>query len=72
MDAARLTIVADEMEAEALCGLLRTRGIACSYRRTDVAAAAGTYGGGFAISGPTEVLVHEHDLETARKLLPGR
>jgi putative signal transducing protein len=72
MDAVRLTIVADELEAEILCGLLRTNGIKCGYRRTDVAAGAGTYGGGFAIAGPTEVLVGGQDLEVARELLPPR
>lgn len=65
-----LTVVADEMEAEALCGMLRASGITCSYRRTDTSAAIGTYGGGFAIAGPTEVLVAEGQLEEARKLLP--
>lgn len=64
-----LTVVGDEMEAEALCGLLRTNGIKCNYRRTDMSAGAGTYGGGFAMAGPTEVLVDETDLDAARKLL---
>jgi hypothetical protein len=64
-----LTVVGDEMEAEALCGLLRTNGIKCNYRRTDMSAGAGTYGGGFAIAGPTEVLVDQADLAAARKLL---
>jgi hypothetical protein len=68
--AVTLTIVGDEMEAEALCGLLRTNGIACSYRKTNTAAAIGTYGGGFTIAGPTEVMVDEPDLDAARKLLP--
>jgi hypothetical protein len=70
--AVRLTIVSDEMAAELLCGRLRSSGIACSYRKTDVAAGAGTYGGGFSIAGPTEVLVDETDLQKARKLLPGK
>jgi hypothetical protein len=63
-------VVVDEMEAEALCGLLRVNGIACSYRKTDISAAIGTYRGGFAIAGPTEVLVNERDLDAARNLLP--
>jgi hypothetical protein len=66
----RLTVVADEVEAELLCGLLRTNGIACSFRRTDVAAAIGAYSGGFAMAGPTEVLVNREDLDAARRLLP--
>ena len=65
----KLTVVGDEMKAEALCGLLRTNGIKCNYRRTDMSAGAGTYGGGFAIAGPTEVLVDEADFEAARKLV---
>jgi hypothetical protein len=32
-------------------------------------AGAGTYGGGLAIAGPTEVLVEEADAEAARKLV---
>jgi hypothetical protein len=69
MAAITLTVVADEMEAEALCGLLRTTGIKCAYRRSNRSAGVGTYGGGFAIAGPTEVLVDETDIEDARKLL---
>lgn len=68
MSAVTLTVVGDEMEAEALCGLLRTNGIKCNYRRSDMSA-AGTYGGGFAIAGPTEVLVDEADVEAARTLV---
>ena len=69
VSAVTLIVVGDEMEAEAVCGLLRTAGIKCAYRRTDRSAAVGTYGGGFAIAGPTEVLVDESDLDDARKLL---
>lgn len=69
MSAVTLTVVGDEMEAEALCGLLRTNGIKCAYRRSNRSAAVGTYGGGFAIAGPTEVLVDQDDLAAARKLL---
>jgi hypothetical protein len=69
VDAVTLTYVGDEMEAEMLCGLLRTNGIDCSYRRSDMGAGA-AYGGGSSIAGPTEVLVHERDLAEARKLLP--
>ena len=63
-----LTVVGNEMEADALCGLLRANGIECFHRPTD-AAAGGAYGGPSA-SGPTEVVVNEGDLEAARKLLP--
>jgi hypothetical protein len=58
------------MAAEVLCGRLRASGIECAYRKTDSAAAISAYGGGFAMAGPTEVLVDEHDLPDARKLLP--
>ena len=64
-----LTVVPDEMQAEVVCGLLRENGIACSYRKTDPAAAVGTYGGGYAIAGPTEILVAEDDLEAAGRVL---
>ena len=69
MASVKLTVVADEMEAEILCGLLRANGLTCTYRRTDVSAAIGTYGAGRAMAGPTEVLVNEEDLAAARKLL---
>ena len=69
MSAVTLTVVGDEMEAEIVCGMLRTNAIKCAYRRTNMSAGAGTYGGGFAIAGPTEVLVDEDDLDAARKLL---
>ena len=69
MDAVRLTVVSNEMEAEMLCGLLRSNGIACNHRKTDSAGAIGAETGGFAMAGPTEVLVHERDLEAARALL---
>lgn len=69
MASVTLTVVGDEMEAEAVCGLLRTNGIKCAYRRSNMSAGAGTYGGGFAIAGPTEVLVDEADVAAARKLL---
>jgi hypothetical protein len=69
MAAVTVRIVADEMEAEAACGLLRTHGIKCAYRRSDMSAGAGTYGGGFAIAGPTEVLVDESDVDAAKQLL---
>ena len=69
MVAVTLIVVGDEMEAEALCGLLRTNGIKCAFRRSNRSAAVGTYGGGFAIAGPTEVVVDEEDLAAAREIL---
>ena len=64
----RLTVVPDEGEAEALVGLLRSEGIECFYRDTDVSA-TGIFGGS-TFGGWREVLVDEDDLERARKLLP--
>ena len=69
MDPVRLTVMSDEMAAEVLCGRLRANGIRCAYRKTDAAAAISAYGGGFAMAGPTEVLVDAKDLKDALKLL---
>jgi hypothetical protein len=65
-----LTVVPDELAAELLCGRLRASGIECMYRRTDLASASGTFGGGYSMAGPTEVLVDERDLTEARGLVP--
>jgi len=65
---ATLTVVGDELEAETLCCLLRVNGIECDYRRTDVSAGRGD--GSSSMSGPTEILVNDADLEAARELLP--
>jgi hypothetical protein len=69
MGVVTVKVVGDEMEVEAACGLLRANGIKCDYRRSNRSAAIGTYGGGFAIAGPTEILVDEADQQAARKLL---
>ena len=58
--------VADEVEAEAICGLLRSAGIECGHRVTDEMDSPLH---GIASDGPREILVHESDLETARALL---
>ncbi|MGH3036849.1 MAG: putative signal transducing protein [Gaiellaceae bacterium] len=62
----RLTVVRDESEAETICGLLRTEGIACDQRQTDMGAGAWEATGS---GGPREVLVAASDLERARQLL---
>ncbi len=67
-EAVRLTVVPDEGAAEALVGLLRSEGIDCFYRDTDVSA-AGIFGGS-TFGGWREVLVAEDDLDRARELLP--
>jgi hypothetical protein len=63
-----LTVVANQLEAEMLCGELRANGIACWFEVTNPGAAIGMYGVGQA--GATAVLVDETQLEEARKLLP--
>jgi Putative prokaryotic signal transducing protein len=65
-----LTIVPNELEAEQLCGLLRSNGIECASRPSNLSAGAGTFGGGTGMAGPTEVLVRAEDLDAARELLP--
>jgi hypothetical protein len=65
-----LTEVPSEVEAEALLGRLRAKGIECWCRRTDVA--AGVWTGWACTGGPLEVLVREKDVDAARALLPER
>jgi hypothetical protein len=62
----RLTVVGDAMEAAAICGLLRTEGIACDDRQTDMGAGAWEATG---TGGPREILVAASDLERARELI---
>ena len=62
----RLTVVGDGMEAAAICGLLRTEGIPCSDRRTDMGVGAWEATGS---GGPREILVAVSDLERARELI---
>jgi hypothetical protein len=60
----RLTVVPDEGEAEAVCGLLRSEGIRCAHVPTNVSAEAlGTY------QAWREVLVSDTDLARARELI---
>jgi hypothetical protein len=66
MDAVRLMIAGNSFEAETICGLLRTEGIACEHRQTDVGAGAGDAVGDI---GPREILVPRGDLERARELV---
>ena len=57
--------VSGEVEAELVCGLLRSAGIECGHRMTDeVDSALEGFGGG-----PHEVLVFEADLAAAREVL---
>jgi Putative prokaryotic signal transducing protein len=65
-----LSVVGEEIEAEDLCGLLRTNGIKCYHRRGDQSAGIAGLGAGFTIAGPFEVFVDETDLAAAQELLP--
>ena len=64
-----VAVVGDELAADVLCGKLRSEGIACATRRTDVGGAIAAASGGFGIAGPIEVLVEPRDLERARRLV---
>ena len=66
-DLVRLTIVANELEAEMVRSLLSTAGIDSMQRYTNFGAAAldGMPSG----VGPREILVHEGNLEAARELI---
>ena len=66
-EAVVLTVVANEPEAEILCGMLQSAGIECSYRETE---AIDSELEDFTPAGPREILVHPSDLDEARELLP--
>lgn len=66
IDTVRLMVVGNSLEAETICGLLRTEGIACDHRQTDFGAGAGDAVGD---SGPREILVGRADVERARELV---
>jgi hypothetical protein len=61
-----VTVVADETEAELVCGLLRSGGFECGYRDTEAVDSALEE---FTAAGPREIIVRETDLEAARTLL---
>jgi hypothetical protein len=63
----RLTIVANEMEAEIVRALLTTHGIDSMQQYTNFA--AGALDGMPASAGPREILVRATDLEAARDLI---
>ena len=58
--------VSGELEADVVCGLLRSAGIECGSRVTQE---IDSLIDNFAGDGPHEVLVHPDDLEVARELL---
>jgi Putative prokaryotic signal transducing protein len=61
-----VTTVSDEVEAEVVCGLLRSAGFECAHRLTDETDSPLH---GIASDGPRHILVHAADLDTARELL---
>ena len=61
-----VTVVSGEAEAEVVCGLLRSAGIDCAYRDTEVIDSPLE---DFIASGPREILVRDSDLEAAKELL---
>ena len=61
-----VTTVSDEVEAEVVCGLLRSAGIECAHRVTKEMDSPLH---GITSDGPREILVPESDLDTARALL---
>ncbi len=65
-DGVVVSTVADEVEADLVCGLLRSAGIACGHRVTEATDSALD---GFASDGPREILVHESELEAAQTVL---
>ena len=61
-----IDVVATEQEAEVICGLLRSAGIECLTRQTNVGAGASD---GLSVTGPYEVVVRVEDIEAAREVL---
>jgi hypothetical protein len=61
-----LTVVADEPEAQIVCGLLESNGIDCAYRDTEVIDSPLE---DFTAAGSREILVRPADLEAARELI---
>jgi hypothetical protein len=59
-------VAGSQPEAEMLCSLLRSAGIACMPRLTSRGAGAGD---GFGIGGEHEITVRSKDAQAARKIL---
>ena len=62
-------VVSSEAEAEIVCGLLRSAGIECGYRQTNVGAGASD---GLMNAGPKEIIVGADDESIARDALHQR
>jgi hypothetical protein len=65
-DLVAVDVVGTESEAELLCSLLRTAGIASMHRPTNQAAGAFD---GWSPGGPREILVRAEDADAAREVL---
>jgi hypothetical protein len=63
-------VAGTQPEAEMLCSLLRSAGIACMPRLTSRGAGAGGGLGGFP-GGQHEIMVRSKDAQAARKILRG-
>jgi Putative prokaryotic signal transducing protein len=61
-----LTLAPTEYEAEMVCALLRTEGITCDHRPTNVSVGAMD---GLSRGGPREIIVEEQELSRAHELL---
>jgi Putative prokaryotic signal transducing protein len=59
-------VVSNEIEADVACGLLRTDGIKCGHRQTNITGGIGEGVSGF---GPREIFVAAPDADRARALL---
>ena len=68
-DLVTLEVVRTQTEAEMLCSLLRTAGIRCMYRVTNMGAAAFR---SVPAGAPQEILVRGEDLAAARDVLDSR
>jgi hypothetical protein len=68
-DVVVMKVVGTEPEAEIVCSLLRTAGITCAHRATNIGAGAAD---GMPIGGPREILVPEEELTTALDLMQQR
>ncbi len=64
-----IQVAATEQEADVLCGLIRSDGIECVTRQTNLGAGASD---GLSVIGPYEVIVPAQSAEAARELLTGR
>ena len=67
-DPVRVAVAANEMEADVICGLLRSEGIRCNHMLAD-GAAAGISEAGTSGFGARAILVAPDDAERANELI---